>query len=177
MTDTALLRPTGLRLQPARRAPSSRSFRTQSSGSSRPPFKRFGQQPQPRQALIAEAPEEEGQMEAEDEELIPDDDGQGYSPENLTIEEVLQTEAELLAQELQELETEGCDPRVLEDLESGMEQAAESLLTMREARTKIAEVKKDRGYGKPGQPAPRSTKPHGNQVPRQKEHYKVLRLW
>ena len=119
-------------------APSSRSFRTQSSGSSRPPFKRFGQQPQPRQALIAEAPEEEGQMEAEDEELIPDDDGQGYSPENLTIEEVLQTEAELLAQELQELETEGCDPRVLEDLESGMEQAAESLLTMREARTKIA---------------------------------------
>ncbi|CAK9035342.1 unnamed protein product [Durusdinium trenchii] len=124
-------------------APSSRSFRTQSSGSSRPPFKRFGQQPQPRQALIAE----------------------GYSPENLTIEEVLQTEAELLAQELQELETEGCDPRVLEDLESGMEQAAESLLTMREARTKIAEVKKDRGYGKPGQPAPRSTKPHGNQAP------------
>ena len=155
-------------------APSSRSFRTQSSGSSRPPFKRFGQQPQPRQALIAEAPEEEGQMEAEDEELIPDDDGQGYSPENLTIEEVLQTEAELLAQELQELETEGCDPRVLEDLESGMEQAAESLLTMREARTKIAEVKKDRGYGKPGQPAPRSTKPHGNQVPRQKSTTKCF---
>ncbi|CAK9111469.1 unnamed protein product [Durusdinium trenchii] len=155
-------------------APSSRSFRTQSSGSSRPPFKRFGQQPQPRQALIAEAPEEEGQMEAEDEELIPDDDGQGYSPENLTIEEVLQTEAELLAQELQELETEGCDTRVLEDLESGMEQAAESLLTMREARTKIAEVKKDRGYGKPGQPAPLSTKPHGNQVPRQKSATKCF---
>lgn len=46
---------------------------------------------------------------------------------------------------------------VLDELESGLEQAAESLVTMREARSRIAEVKKDR-----------KGKPHGNQVPKQK---------
>ena len=32
--------------------------------------------------------------------------------------------------------------------QAGVEQAAESLLTMREARQRIAEVRKDRGFGK-----------------------------
>ena len=154
-------------------APSSRSFRTQSSVNSRPPFRKFGQQPPPRQALLTEMPEDDGgQVEPEDEELIPDD-GQPNEP---TIEEVLQTEAELLAAELEELETEGCDPHVLEELEQGMEQAAESLLTMREARTRIAEVKKDRGYGKASGGPPRAGggKAHGNQVPKQKQSTKCF---
>ena len=153
-------------------APSSRSFRSQSSLSSRPPFKKFG--PQPRQALVAEGVEEDdAPPEGDEEELIPDDTQHGLA-EGLTIEEVLQTEAELLASELQELETDGCDPHVLEELESGMEQAAESLLTMREARTKIAEVKKDRGYGKAAVGGPRSMKPHGNEIPKQKSTTKCF---
>ena len=92
-------------------APSSRSFRSQSSLSSRPPFKKFG--PQPRQALVAEGVEEDdAPPEGDEEELIPDDTQHGLA-EGLTIEEVLQTEAELLASELQELETDGCDPMSL----------------------------------------------------------------
>jgi len=61
------------------------------------------------------------------------------------LEEVLQTEAEILAAEIQQLEEQ-----LLEELETGVEAAAESLVTMREARTKIAEVRKERGSGKIG---------------------------
>ena len=148
-------------------APSSvRSFRTQGSQGSRPPFRRFGSNPNsgpPRQAYVAELPEEDdASPEADEEELVPDEEA---GP--ATIEEVLQAEAEQLATELQELEEQGCDPNVLDELEAGMEQAAESLATMREARSKIQEVKKDRGYGKAA-PFGQKPKPHGNQVPKQK---------
>ena len=52
---------------------------------------------------------------------------------------MLQTEAEILAAEIQELEEEGSiEPQLLEELETGVEAAAESLVTMREARTKIS---------------------------------------
>ena len=147
-----------------------RSFRTQSSyGGNKPPFRKFGNnqgQPPQRQAYVAEMPNEEEALVAEvdeEEELVPDDDGRGPT----SIEEVLQAEAEQLASELQDLEDQGCDPQMLDELEAGMEQAAESLVTMREARTKIQEVKKDRGYGKAGSMTMKS-KPHGNQVPKQK---------
>ena len=75
------------------------------------------------------------------------------------LEEVLTAQAEVLAAE------EGLEPNVLEALESGVEQAAESLVTMREAGHKIAEIKKDRGYGK-SNPDSMSSKPKytGNQV-------------
>ena len=64
------------------------------------------------------------------------------------IEEVLQSEAEILACELEEAEAEGVDPNLIENLESGIEAAAETLVTMREARQQLASVRKDRGYGK-----------------------------
>ena len=45
-------------------------------------------------------------------------------------------------------ETERAEPELLEELEAGVENAAEALVTMREARSKINEMKRDRGYGK-----------------------------
>lgn len=153
-----------------------RSFRTSSSTGSQPrsfpPRKPF-QQPQ-RQALVAEGPEE---APIEEEELIPaeeaEDDGGGHP----SLEEVLQMEAEVLASELQQLEEEGAvEPSVIEELEAGVEAAAESLVTMREARSKIAEVRKDRGFGKLGGKGGGKTKPkmHGNQTAAQKS---VTQCW
>ncbi len=81
--------------------------------------------------------------EAQEEEMIPD------APEQNSLEEVLVTEAEVLATELEEAAEAGVDPSLLEDIEGSLEAAAESLLTMREARTKLQEVRKDRGCGKP----------------------------
>ena len=122
--------------------PSSASrFRPPSSYSSRPPFRK-PMQPN-RQALVTEAPAEEETQQDED-ELIPDE-GQA---DPSSLEDVLRSEVEVLAAELQELEEEGVDHGLMEELESGVEQAAESLLTMREARQRIAEVRKDRGFGK-----------------------------
>ena len=58
---------------------------------------------------------------------------------------VLQFEAGILAADLEALEAEGVEPELLEELETaGVESAAEALVSMREARTKINEVKRDR---------------------------------
>lgn len=38
-----------------------------------------------------------------------------------------------------------------DELESGCEQAAEALVTMREARQQLQTVRRDRGYGKAGE--------------------------
>ena len=116
-----------------------------------------------RQAYVVEDATE---VEPEgDEELIPDDgDGNANGP---NLEEVLQCEAEVLAAEIQELEESGeFDTAVLEELEAGVEQAAESLVTMREARSRINEIKRDRGFGR----APAGSKPklNGNQVEKKK---------
>ena len=40
------------------------------------------------------------------------------------------------------------DPAALEALEANFESAAETLVTMREARTRLQEIRKDRGYKK-----------------------------
>ncbi|CAJ1353490.1 unnamed protein product, partial [Effrenium voratum] len=118
-------------------------------GQDRPPlFSRFLAQSQSSSsqrtsALVTEAPAEEETQQDED-ELIPDE-GQA---DPSSLEDVLRSEVEVLAAELQELEEEGVDHGLMEELESGVEQAAESLLTMREARQRIAEVRKDRGFGK-----------------------------
>ncbi|CAK9020086.1 unnamed protein product [Durusdinium trenchii] len=66
------------------------------------------------------------------------------------LEEVIQSEAEVLATELQEAEEQGVDPALLEDMESSFEQAAEALVTMKEAKSRLQEVRKDRGFGKAG---------------------------
>ena len=139
-----------------------RSFRSASSNSSTKPggfSKPF--QPASRQAMVAEGVEED---EPEEEELLPADDAEQAGPSSL--EEVLQAEAEVLASELQQLEDEGAvEPQLLEELENGVEAAAESLVTMREARSRIAEVRKDRGFGKAGT-GKGNFKPklHGNQA-------------
>ena len=154
-----------------------RSFRTSSSNGSQqhrggPPRRPF--QP-PRQAMVAEGPDEQ---EAEDEELIPaemaEEAGGGGHP---SLEEVLQMEAEVLASELQQLEEEGeVEPSMIEDLEAGVEAAAESLVTMREARSRIAEVRKDRGFGKigGGKGGKSKSRMHGNQTASQKS---VTQCW
>ena len=129
----------------------SSSFRSRmSSASSFRSQPRYNQpRPPHRQALVTEGVgvEEEDETQPEEEELIPDA-GSGEPP---SLEEVLQTEAEILATELAALEEYGdVDPGLIDELEAGVEAAAESLVTMREARTRIAEVKKDRGFGKVG---------------------------
>lgn len=118
------------------------SFRSQPF---RKPFQPQQHQP-PRQAMVAEGNDEGG----DEEELVPAEDDPGaQNGEAPSLEEVLQMEAECLASELQELEDEGVvEPALIEELESGVETAAESLATMREARNRIAEVRKDRGFGK-----------------------------
>ena len=102
-----------------------------------------------RKVYLTEVPEDEP-------ELIPDeecgaadgDDGDAGGGESLT--EILQTEAEAFATELQEAEQLGLDKETLDSLETGFEQTAEALVTMKEARSKLAEIRKDRGYGRIG---------------------------
>ena len=74
---------------------------------------------------------------------MPEDDGNGVS-----LDEVLQAEAEALATELEQAEAEGLEPQMLDEVEGTVESAAEALMTMREARHKLQEVRKDRGFGK-----------------------------
>jgi transposase InsO family protein len=117
-------------------APSSmKSFA--SSVSSRAPSFRSAQSY--RQANVTEILEEDDAEDA---------DGGVDGEVGEQIEEVLQSEAEILACELEEAEAEGVDPNLIENLESGIEAAAETLVTMREARQQLASVRKDRGYGK-----------------------------
>ena len=148
--------------------PGLRSGAPSSAGSSVKSFKtsssyRFGRPSSSansgRQAYVVEdEPEGDG-------ELTPDD-GDG-NPSGQSLEEVLQCEAEVLAAEIQELE-ESCevDTAVLEELEAGVEQAAESIVTMREAGSCINEIKKDRGFGRA--PLNSKLKLNGNQVEKKK---------
>ena len=140
------------------------------SGSHRPPFRRpFQQQQQQRQSNVTEIDEEDDWV---GEEGNGGEDGGDRDYQAYSLEEVFEAEAEELANELDQAEKEGLDAVLLTDLESGVEQAAENLITMREARAKLAEVRKDRGYGK----APLSTfsspakgRAHGNQVTTRKQ--------
>ena len=99
-----------------------------------------------RQAFAAEQlGETEGEPgeEAEDEELVPEEEGNGVS-----LDDVLEAEAEALATELEQAEAEGLEPQVLDEVEGTVESAAEALLTMREARHKLQDLRKGRGFGK-----------------------------
>ena len=62
-----------------------------------------------------------------------------------------QTEAEALAAELDSAVDNGLDEEMLMEIEDSVENAAEALLTMKEARSKLQEVRRDRGYGKPAE--------------------------
>ena len=118
-------------------AASTSSRFSSSSSWTRPPSVKSGSQA--RQANVTETLEEVGEEEPADNES-EEPVGQ--------LDEVLQAEAEILACELEEAEQEGIDPELIQDLESGIEAAAETLVTMREARQTLASVRKDRGYGK-----------------------------
>ena len=95
-----------------------------------------------RQANVTEHAEDV--IEEQDENEVADE-GAGEQP---SLEDVLQAEAEVFAAEIQQAEDEGIDHAVLDDFEQGMEQAAEALVTMREARQQLQSVRKDRGYGR-----------------------------
>jgi hypothetical protein len=65
--------------------------------------------------LIAEGPVDEENYEPEEEELIPDDAVVSAAPASL--EEVLQSEAEVLAAEIEAMEEEGIDQSDCRDQE------------------------------------------------------------
>ncbi|CAE7263203.1 unnamed protein product [Symbiodinium microadriaticum] len=112
-------------------------------GQRRPFFSGF----RSRQAFAAEVEDElpVESPEADEEELLAD--GGDAAPD---LDEVLETEAEALAAELEQAENEGVDPNMLEQLEGYVENAAEALITMRDAKTRLQEVRRDRGFGKAG---------------------------
>ena len=83
---------------------------------------------------------EDDEVPEDEEEMIPENENGGNN-----LEEVLQAEAEILASEIEEALEDGIDASLVQDMEETVESAAEALVTMREARHKLAEVKKDRG--------------------------------
>ena len=122
-----------------------RSFRSSSTSTFKTTFRKPGNHPPPRQSMVTENEEEMGRDD--EEELVPDAPAEESVGGGASLEEVLQLEAECLAAELQEAEEEGVEDDILDGLEMGVERAAESLLTMREARQKLNDVRKDCGYG------------------------------
>ena len=101
-----------------------------------------------RKVYLTEVPEDQGDEDGTALVAEPEADDAETGADAPALEEILQTEAEAFASELQEAEEQGVDPSSLEALENGFEQAAEALVTMKEARTKLQEIRKDRGYGK-----------------------------
>ncbi|CAE7503333.1 RE2, partial [Symbiodinium sp. CCMP2456] len=117
---------------------SSRRSSTMTSAGSAASSRRFA----PRQVQAAEAESQEA-LEGEEPEL------EEQAGDNPSLEEVLQTEVQCLADEIAQAEEEGIDPAFCEALETEIEASAEALVSMREARVKLAEVRKDRGYKGP----------------------------
>ena len=76
-----------------------------------------------------------------------------------------------LAEEIAQAEEEGVDPAFCEALETEIEASAEALVSMREARVKLAEVRRDRGYKGPGT----SNQPGGSA--KDKAKAKVQEAW
>ena len=62
----------------------------------------------------------------------------------------LEDEIEVMAAELEQAAQEGCDAEELDALEEQLDGAVEALVTLREARTQIATMRKDRGFKGPG---------------------------
>ena len=74
------------------------------------------------------------------------DDGDHGEDESLLQ---LQTEVECMAAELDELAEQGLDEGELAGLEETLDSAVEALVTMKEAKSQIASLKKDRGFKDP----------------------------
>ena len=74
------------------------------------------------------------------------DDGDHGEDESLLQ---LQTEVECMAAELDELAEQGLDEGELAGLEETLDSAVEALVTMKEAKSQIASLKKDRGFKGP----------------------------
>ena len=96
--------------------------------------------------------------EHEDVEEAPDGDEQEplHEDDEGQLAEILKTEAEALAAELDEAADQGVDHETLQEVEETVESAAEALVTMKEARSRLAEVRKDRGYGKSSNADPKA---------------------
>jgi hypothetical protein len=90
----------------------------------------------------------------EDDSSLPalaEDGGSEYSDGGfLALEAALQHELEDLAGQLDEAEQEACDPEILQELEQSAETLTEAFITMKEAKSKLSMVRKDRGYKGPG---------------------------
>ena len=130
-------------------APSRRSSFASSAASAQSSVRK----PPPRQAQVAEI-EPEAETEAIEDVEAEEHDGD----EPASLEEVLQAEVQCLADEIAEAEEEGVDAIHLEALEQGIEASAEALVSMREARHKLAEVRKDRGFKGPSSAGPGKSK-------------------
>lgn len=122
-----------------------------------------------RKVYLTEVPEGEEDEHAE-EVLATEVEGHDDSSTGggIGLEEMIHQEAEVFAAELQEAEDMGVDPTLLEGLEANLEQAAETLVTMKEARSRLQEVRKDRGFGKSsgkgGRGGPAAKKASGNHL-------------
>ena len=92
-----------------------------------------------------EAPEEQEALQTVQE----NDPGDGMEDDEEFQQ--LQSMLETMATELDEAAAAGCDEDELNGLEEKMDDAVETLVTLREARSQISALKKDRGYhgGKP----------------------------
>ena len=95
---------------------------------------------------------------AEQEPYIPEEvDYEPYESQALDNTEAhhddmlqpLQDEIEALATELEAAAQDGCDQGELDALEEQLDGAVEALVTLREARSQIASVRKDRGFKGP----------------------------
>ena len=73
----------------------------------------------------------------------------------------LQSMLEVMATEMDEAAAAGCDEEELAGLEEKMDDAVEALVTLREARTQINAMKKDRGYHGSKNFMPKSNKKPG----------------
>lgn len=131
---------------------SSTISRSPSTFSSRSSLKSTPSSGPTRRVYLTEVPESPG--EDDDPELIPAGDDPEADPEpdetaQVGLEEILQNEAECFAAELQDAEANGVQGEILAGMEQRFKQAAEALVTMKEARSQLQAIRKDRGYGRP----------------------------
>ena len=93
---------------------------------------------------------EEQYLDEIDEHDVLEAEGENDEQENEDeTYQVLQSEVEVLATELEKAAEEGCPEEELAEVEDQLDNAVEALVTLREARTQIAALRKDRGFKGP----------------------------
>ena len=96
-----------------------------------------------------DAPEEQYLDEIDEHDVL---EAEGENEQEINEDEtyqVLQSEVEVLATELEKAAEEGCPEEELAEVEDQLDNAVEALVTLREARTQIAALRKDRGFKGP----------------------------